>query len=73
MYGFYKQYVRDHVKISVPMTNQLQLTSKDISWGETQQKSFEKLKVALATAPILHIVDPNQPFVLETNANGEAI
>ena len=42
--------------------------------GETQQRSFEKLKVALAAAaPILDIVDPNKPFVLEIDANGEAI
>ena len=55
------------------MTNQLWLNSKDINWEEAQQKSFEKLKVALVAAPVLHIVDPNKPFVLEMDANGEAI
>ena len=55
------------------MTDQLRSKSKDISWGEAQQRSFEKLKVALAVAPILDIVDPNEPFVLETDASGEAI
>ena len=65
MSGFYRQYVRDYAKISVPMTDQLRSKSKDISWGEAQQRSFEKLKVALAVAPILDIVDPNEPFVLE--------
>ena len=49
------------------------LKSKEISWGEAQQKSFKKLKVALAVAPILDIVDPNELFVLETDASGEAI
>ena len=29
--------------------------------------------MALATAPILDIVDPNEPFLLETNASGDAI
>ena len=28
--------------------------------------------MALVVAPILDIVDPNEPFVLETNANEEA-
>ena len=55
------------------MTNQLQSKSKDIRWGEAQQKSFEKLKVALATTPILNIVDPNKLFLLEIDANGKAI
>ena len=55
------------------MTDQLRSKSKEISWGEAQQRSFEKLKVALAVAPILDIVDPNEPFVLETDASGEAI
>ena len=41
--------------------------------GEAQQRSFKKLKVALATAPILDIVDPNEPFVLETDISSDAI
>ena len=47
--------------------------SKEISWGEAQQQSFKKLKVALVAAPILDIVDPNEPFLLETDASGNAI
>lgn len=65
--------MRYYAKISLPKTDQLRSKSKDISWGEAQQRSFEKLKVALAVAPILDIVDPNEPFVLETDASGEAI
>ena len=38
-----------------------------------QQQSFKKLKVALAAAHVLDIVDPNEPFVLETDASGNAI
>ena len=55
------------------MTDQLRSKLKETSWGETQQRSFKKLKVAFATTPILDIVDPNEPFVLETDANGKAI
>ena len=51
----------------------LQSKSKEISWWEAQQQSLKKLKVALAIAPILDIVDPNEPFVLEIHANGNAI
>ena len=55
------------------MTNQLQLKSRDISCGEAQLKDFKILKVALVAAPILDIVDPNEPFVLEIDANDKAI
>ncbi|NHV87489.1 Ty3/Gypsy family RNase HI domain-containing protein, partial [Escherichia coli] len=37
------------------------------------RRSLEKLKVALATTPVLAIVDPNKPFVLGTDANDRAI
>ena len=65
--------MRDYAKISISMIDQLQSKSKDISWGKTQQKNFKKLKVVLAVAPILDIVDPNKLFVLEMDASGEAI
>ena len=47
------------------MTDQLKGTGKSFQWGDEQQRSFEKLKVALTMAPILAIVDPHKPFVLE--------
>ncbi|MCO5568575.1 hypothetical protein L7F22_022274 [Adiantum nelumboides] len=73
MSGFYRQYVKDYAKIAVPLTDQLRTKTKNISWGESQQSSFNKLKVAIAAAPVLTIVDPNKPFVLETDASGEAM
>ncbi|MCO5550174.1 hypothetical protein L7F22_003656 [Adiantum nelumboides] len=71
--GFYRKFVRDYAKISVPMTNQLKAQGKTFTWGEAQQRSFEKLKVALASAPILAIVDPTKPFVVEIDASDRAI
>ena len=73
MSGFYRQYVKDYTKIGVPLTDQLRTKTKSISWGDAQQASFDKLKVAIAAAPVLSIVDPNEPFVLETDASGEAV
>ena len=54
------------------MTDKLQSKSKEINWVEAQQRSFEKLKVLVAV-PILDIVDPNEPFVLEMDTSGGAI
>ena len=38
------------------MTNQLKAKGKTSTWGVAQQKSFDKIKIALATMPILSIV-----------------
>ena len=42
-------------------------------WGEEQQLSFDKLKLAIATAPTLSVVNPHKPFVVETDASGTAV
>ncbi|MCO5561297.1 hypothetical protein L7F22_014918 [Adiantum nelumboides] len=57
----------------MPMTDQLKGKGKTFTWGEEQQRSFEKFKVALASASILAILDPTKPFVVETNASDRAI
>ena len=71
--GFYCKFIQDYAKITVPMTNQLKDKGRSFTWGEEQQHSFDKLKVAIATAPILAIVDPHKPFVVETDASATAI
>ena len=65
--------IRDYAKIVVPMTNQLKAKGHNFFWGEEQQCNFDKLKVAIAITPILAIVDPHKPFVLETDASSTAI
>ncbi|MCO5558788.1 hypothetical protein L7F22_012375 [Adiantum nelumboides] len=73
MSGFYRQYVKDYEKIAFPLTDQLRTKTKNISWGESQQRSLDKLKVAIAAAAVFTIVDPNETFVLETDASGETM
>ncbi|MCO5587086.1 hypothetical protein L7F22_041032 [Adiantum nelumboides] len=66
--GFYRKIVCDYAKVAIPMIDQLKAQGKTFTWGEEQQQSLEKLKVALAFAPILTIVDSTQPFVVATDA-----
>ena len=73
MSGFYRKYVRDYAKLLIPMTNQLKKQGKSFNWGESQEQSFMKLKVALATAPILVVVDPLKPYVVEMDESDKAI
>ena len=71
--GFYRKYIRDYAKIVVPMMNQSKSQGKSFTWGSKQQSSFEKLKVAIATASVLVVVDPHEPFVVETDASASAV
>jgi hypothetical protein len=43
------------------------------TWGAEQQQSFEELKQALISAPVLALPDFEKPFILTTDASGYAI
>ncbi|MCO5571744.1 hypothetical protein L7F22_025492 [Adiantum nelumboides] len=73
MARFYRQYIWDYAKIVIPMTDHLKAKGKTFSWEEAQRHSFERLKVAVATAPILAIIDALKSFVVETDASDKAI
>ena len=55
------------------MMNKLKAQGKYFTWGSEQQSSFEKVKVATATAPVLVVVDPHKPFVVEMDASASAV
>ena len=65
--------MKDYAKVAVPLTNQLKAKGCNFFWGEDQQRSFDKLKFAIATAPVLSVVDPHKPFVVEMDASGTAV
>jgi hypothetical protein len=70
--GYYRKFVKGFSEIAGPMSD---LLRKDISfsWGSEAQKSFERLKTAITTAPVLIIVDPSLPFRIESDSSGYAI
>ena len=51
-----------------PLTNLTKLETIK-HWGDAEQKAFDQLKVALATAPILKLPDFNRTFVVTTDAS----
>jgi hypothetical protein len=40
---------------------------ENIAWGKAQQKSFDDMKHHLCSAPILSLLDLQQPFEIETD------
>ena len=70
--SFYRKFIEYYSFIVAPMIDLLQEQVLYI-WTPVQQDSFDSLKQAVSTAPVLKIVDPEKPFDLETDASGVAI
>lgn len=70
--NFYRRFVKDFSKIAAPLTS---LTGKDVpfQWGPKAQESFDALKLALTTAPVLAVPDFTRPFLVRCDASKFAI
>lgn len=70
--NYYRKFVQDYAKISVPLT---QLTHKNskFTWTPECQTAFDTLKQKLVSAPILTFPNFNKPFVLSVDASDYAI
>ena len=69
--GYYRKLIPRFADIARPMIN---LTKQDVpfEWTLQCQASFEMLKDALVTSPILKYPDPNKPYTLFTDASKHA-
>jgi RNase H-like domain found in reverse transcriptase len=71
MVNFYRRFIQNCAHIARPLTH---LTGNvDFLWSETTQSSFESLKRALCSAPVLRTYDPALPITVTTDASGFAI
>ena len=69
---FYHHFISDYSKIVVPLTR---LTCKGTQWNFTDEagKSFNALKTAFTSAPVLVNWEPNKPLIVETDASDYAL
>lgn len=70
--GYYRKFIPQFAKISKPLTKLLNKEAK-FEWTDACQESFQNLKSALTSEPILQYPDFNKPFVLTTDASNVAI
>ena len=70
--NFYRRFISDYSDIVVPLTR---LTRKGVAWNFTAdaRKSFEALKAAFTSAPILTHWVPDRPIIVETDASDYAL
>ena len=81
--SYYRRFVNGFAKLALPLNRLVSTTyqkggekkrkSKHVSiaqdWDAKCQQSFQDLKDALTTAPVLGYADFSQPFILETDAS----
>lgn len=70
--GFYRRFIRHYAKIALPL---YRLTRDQVprQWGAEEQRAFEELKRAVASAPTLVLPDHSLDFQLNTDASDFAI
>lgn len=72
MVGYYRQCVPGFATLAEPLT-EVARPKSDFKWGPDQQQSFDRLKEALISAPILVHPDPTRPYALYTDASNTCI
>jgi len=70
--NFYQRFIRDYSKITTPLSS-LTRKEKAWEWGDKQQETFEMLKEAMITEPILQHFNLERAVTIETDASDYAI
>jgi hypothetical protein len=65
--GYYRRFIAGFSRITHPITS-LQRKGNKFQWTKECEKSFQQLKQLLTSAPIMKITDPNEDFIVCTNA-----
>jgi hypothetical protein len=66
--GFYRRFVKHYAVISSPLTTLLKKHALFI-WSSEHETTFQTLKQALCSAPLLALPDFTKPFCIETDAS----
>lgn len=72
--NYFRRFIRQFSRIAGPLTDKLQVSgSLRGHWGAPQEAAFIQLKQALVAAPVLHVADPNRPFIIQSDCSGFAL
>ncbi|KAL0401932.1 UNVERIFIED_CONTAM: Retrovirus-related Pol polyprotein from transposon gypsy [Sesamum latifolium] len=66
--NYYRRFVKSYSEIARSMTDLLKKT-ETWNWTSQCQESFDRLKRAMVTDPVLALPDMSKPFVVETDTS----
>ena len=74
--GYYQRFIPNFNTIAAPLHQML--TGKiskrtPVEWTPAGEVAFARLKEALAGRPVLQLINPEMPFVLQTDASDDGI
>ena len=70
--SYYRRFVQGFATIAKPL-HQLTEKGRQFVWSPACQSAFEELKQRLTTAPILAYPNPNDEYILDTDASRDGI
>ena len=70
--NYYRRFVEGYAELAAPLTALGSPTAR-FAWSPAAQASFDALKLALSSAPVLRTFDPTRRAVLTTDASGVAV
>ncbi|GFN84804.1 Zinc finger protein, partial [Plakobranchus ocellatus] len=72
--GYYKEFVPNFAAVSAPLSNLVRKGQPNIlNWGDSQERAYNSLKVAVTSKPVLQLPDVNKRFILRTDASDRGL
>lgn len=72
MANYYRRFIRNYSQIVSPLHSLLR-KDKSFDWTEYCEQSFQTIKNALISAPVLSYANSSKPFILTCDASNQAI
>ncbi|GFO04002.1 Zinc finger protein [Plakobranchus ocellatus] len=72
--SYYKEFVQNFAAVSAPLSDLVRKGQPNIvNWGDSQERAYNSLKVAVTSKPVLQLPDVNKKFVLRTDASDRGL
>ncbi|GBG59662.1 hypothetical protein CBR_g49926 [Chara braunii] len=71
--SYYSNFIQGYARYSYVLTSTLLRKNPPWAWTPLHEDAFHALKKAVTWAPVLHLLDFDRPFILNTNASNFAV